>query len=132
MTASQREATAAAVAAVRDKLGLTGRPPADWGNDERVDYNIALANYMLQKPELYSAAQIENAERVSKMNRSNAYLETYTLGDMVGDFASEAGKQAKEMGKIGIDLGGKAAALALLGVALYFTIVLNPKRFLKK
>jgi hypothetical protein len=53
-----------AVARVRAAQGLDG-PPSDWTYEQRTRYMHALAAEILRAPELYPAASVEMANRVS-------------------------------------------------------------------
>jgi len=124
----------------RAQLGLADTAPADWTYNERVEYNKLLASLIAANADSFPPQEVAIARQVEQ----KAYdpLADNSALDDLRTFGSEFASQLEQTVDAAADVGrgvrdtvsgiGKAlpyvAALAFVGVALYFVIKYDPRR----
>lgn len=85
MTARQQAAST-----VRSQQGLASIPPTEWTYEQRTRYNQALAAYILERPALFSKAEIDSAAIVFGKPYSPLQDATFDWSQFGDELASNA------------------------------------------
>jgi hypothetical protein len=124
----------------RQQTGLEGIPPADWSYMQRVNYNKVLASLIDQNaadfpPQEVAIAREVGAKAVDPLADNSSLDDLRTFGN---EFANQLEQTADAVADVGRGVRdtvsgiGKAlpyiAALAGVGIALYFVIKYDPRR----
>jgi hypothetical protein len=124
----------------RLQLGLSNLAPSDWTYAQRVEYNKLLASLIAQNADSFPPQEVAIARQIEQQSydplADNSVLDDLRVFGSA--FVDELGKTADSVADIGrgirdtVSLTGKAlpyiAAVALVGVALYFVIKYDPRR----
>lgn len=118
MTARQQ-----AVSIVRSQQGLASIPPADWTYEQRTRYNQALAAYILERPGLFSKAEVDSAALVFGKTYSPLQDASFDWSQFGDEFAANA---APVFAGFQLTLNKVLVGLGLL-VALVFVFKSRPR-----
>ena len=124
----------------RQQLCLLGIPPADWSYTQRVQYNQLLASLIAANADSFPPQEVAVARQIESQTL-DPLADNSALDDL-RTFGSEFASQLEQTADAVADVGrgvrdtvsgiGKAlpyiAAVALVGVALYFVIKYDPRR----
>lgn len=125
MTPDQISANrAAAVAAVRSALGLSGLAPADWTYDQRTTYNKALAAYIASRPEQFSDQDTRNAEAIGKQAYSALEDTSFDTGLFVSEAIKPVADAAKSVGDGVLSVASAAKWALPLGAVVVGVLLL--------
>lgn len=135
MTVEQRKNLDAAMQLAAERVGWKAAP-AGMPYELRDEYRTELARIIIAYPDRFAEETIKIANR-ELTNAPDQALESYTLGQAVGDFAGEFGNQALELGESVAAVGeGVKSTLSLtrwvLPVAALFAAYVFLRGFARK
>ncbi len=105
-----QENTIALINVVKNQLGLTDIAESDWTQNQRIQYNTAIANYIKANPDKFTTTQVNTANTAQYQE-----LADFTLGDAVDTFGTEILNQAQNE----LSLGGN-----ILKYSIYIAVAI--------
>lgn len=112
----------AAIATVRSSLGLSGLAVDRWTVEQRIDYNKALAAYILAHPALFTADESYIAQTVNSQPRSTG-TEVGLLSNLQVFGSALLDEGEKTLDSVG-DIGrGVRETLSMIGKLLPFAVL---------